>query len=466
MRELLAAAFRTLGRAIEHRIGGAERTRVVVTLAAVLALSSADASTVGAAASPLRHALHIDNTDIGLLVSVTSLVAAVASLPFGVLADRVRRTWVLGAAIVVWGVAMLWSASVSGFGDLLLTRVLLGGVTAAAGPLVASLIGDSFDAAERGRIFGYILAGEVVGAGVGFAVTGDIAAISWRAAFVILAVPAFALAWFVLRLPEPQRGAHTGDGTPDATDAQRLVVEHGVEPDPELVLHDDPRRLGLLAAARYVLRVRTNVILIVASALGYYFLAGVQTFGVEFVTEQYSIPQVLGTLVLVVVGGGSVLGVLLGGTVGDGLLHRGVLNGRILASAIAATLTVLLFAPAIFTHSALSALPYITFAALFLSAQNPALDAARLDIMVPLLWGRAESVRTLVRTVAMALAPLLFGGVSDYVFGGGRSGLQWTFAVMLVPLAGSAVFLYRGLRTYPRDVATAAASLQTAQAVE
>jgi MFS family permease len=212
--------------------------------------------------------------------------------------------------------------------------------------------------------------------------------------------------------------------------------------------------------------VRTNVILIVASALGYYFLAGVQTFGVEFVTEQYSIPQVLGTLVLVVVGGGSVLGVLLGGTVGDGLLHRGVLNGRILASAIAATLTVLLFAPAIFTRSALSALPYITFAALFLSAQNPALDAARLDIMVPLLWGRAESVRTLVRTVAMALAPLLFGGVSDYVFGGGRSGLQWTFAVMLVPLAGSAVFLYRGLRTYPRDVATAAASLQTAQAVE
>jgi hypothetical protein len=102
--------------------------------------------------------------------------------------------------------------------------------------------------------------------------------------------------------------------------------------------------------------------------------------------------------------------------------------------------------------------PYLIFAALAVSAQNPPLDAARLDIMVPLLWGRAEGVRTLLRTAAQALAPLLFGAVSDYVFGGGRSGLQWTFAVMLLPLAASAFFLYRALATYPRDVATAAAS--------
>jgi hypothetical protein len=52
----------------------------------------------------------------------------------------------------------------------------------------------------------------------------------------------------------------------------------------------------------------------------------------------------------------------------------------------------------------------------------------------------------------------LFGAVSDYIFGGGRSGLQWTFAVMLLPLAASAYFLFTGLRTYPRDVATAAAT--------
>jgi len=459
-------------RALTRKLGGAERTRVIVLLAAVLALSSADATTVGAAATPLRHSLGISNTDIGLLVTVTSLVAALTSLPFGVLADRVRRTWMLSAAIVLWGIAMIWSATVSSFGDLLVTRVALGAVTAAAGPVVASLVGDYFAGAERGRIYGYILAGELAGAGFGFAVTGDIAALSWRAAFVLLALPAFALAWLIFRLPEPSRGgmaplADTNaptlsvgveDESEQETDAQRLARERGVEPDPELVLAEDPGRLHFIAATRYILRIRTNVILIIASAGGYFFLSGVQTFGVEFVTRQYAIDQALGTLVLLVVGIGGVIGVLAGGAVGDLLLRRGVFTGRILVSAVAAAIAVVLFVPAIFTHHATMALPYIVFAALALSAQNPPLDAARLDIMVPLLWGRAEGVRTFLRTLAQALAPVTFGGVSDYVFGGGRAGLQWTFLLMLIPLAGSAYFLFRALATYPRDVATAAAA--------
>jgi hypothetical protein len=60
--------------------------------------------------------------------------------------------------------------------------------------------------------------------------------------------------------------------------------------------------------------------------------------------------------------------------------------------------------------------------------------------------------------MAQAFAPLLFGAVSDYIFGGGRSGLQWTFGLMLLPLAASAYFLFTALRTYPRDVASASAA--------
>jgi len=442
-----------------------------VLLAAVLALGSADASTVGASATQLRNGLHISNTDIGLLVSVSSIVAAVASLPFGVLADRVRRTWTLAAAIVLWGGAMIWSATVSSFGELLVARLALGGVTAIAGPFIASLVGDYFRASERGRIYGFILAGELMGAGVGFAVTGDIAALSWRAAFVILALPAFVLAWFVARLPEPARGGSEplipeGDvpdtdesrGSDDGTAAHQLAREKRIEPHEELVLTQDPRRLGLLAAIRYILRVRTNVVLIFASAFGYYFLAGVQTFGVEFTTHQYGIDQALANLLLLVVGLGAITGVLAGGAIGDLLLRHGILNGRILVAAIAAAGAAVLFLPAILTHSARTAVIYLIFAAFAISAQNPPLDAARLDIMPPLLWGRAEGLRTFLRTAAQALAPLLFGAVSDHVFGGGRSGLQWTFAMMLLPLAGSAYYLFAGLRTYPRDVATAAAT--------
>ena len=200
-----------------------------------------------------------------------------------------------------------------------------------------------------------------------------------------------------------------------------------------------PRAAGgpaRIAATRYILRIRTNVILIVASAGGYFFLSGVQTFGVEFVTRQYAIDQALGTLVLLVVGIGGVIGVLAGGALGDLLLRRGVFTGRILVSAIAAATAVVLFVPAIFTHHATMALPYIVFAALALSAQNPPLDAARLDIMVPLLWGRAEGIRTFLRTFAQAAAPVIFGGVSDYVFGGGRSGSGVRIVLVLLIMLG------------------------------
>jgi MFS family permease len=469
-----SAAVGAVARRLTLLLGGEERTRVIVVLAAVLGLSGADAATVGASATELRAGLHITNTDIGLLVAVSSLIGAFATLPFGVLADRVRRTRVLGATIVLWGTAMLWSATASNFTELLWTRLFLGAVTASAGPLVASLVGDWFGSWERGRIYGVILAGEYLGAGFGFAVTGSISALSWRAAFVVLALPAFALAIAVWRLREPKRGglgvlAHESrpppmlepDETTAETDAQRLARERGLEPDAELVVGPrEARRMGLVRATEYVLRVRTNIFLIAASACGYYFLAGVQTFGSEFAKEQYGIDQALANLLLLVVGGGALAGVLFGGSVGDWLLKRGLLNARVLTPAVAAAATCLLFIPAIFTRGAVTAVPYLTAAAFFLGAQNPPLDAARLDIMPPLLWGRAEAVRTLLRSLAMALAPLLFGAVSDHVFGGGRSGLQWTFVVMLLPLGASAWLLFRGRETYPGDVATAAAGAE------
>lgn len=235
--------------------------RVITVLAAVLGLSGADMATVGASATELRPALGISDTQIGLLVATTLLVGALATVPFGMLADRVRRTTTLAIAVGLWGAAMAWSAAASDYQMLLAARIFLGVVTAAAGPLIASLVGDYFEGGERGRMWGYILTGELLGLGFGFVVTGDVAVFSWRAAFLVLAVPAFALAWLVACLPEPERG---GSGAAEG-----------------------PAGISLLEAAGHVLRVRTNAFLIVASSLGYYFLAGLQTFGAEFAKKQY-----------------------------------------------------------------------------------------------------------------------------------------------------------------------------------
>lgn len=162
-------------------------------------------------------------------------------------------------------------------------------------------------------------------------------------------------------------------------------------------------------------------------------------------------------VLVLIIGTGALAGVLAGGAAGDALMRRRHASGRVTVAAVVAVLAALLFVPAVLSSDAFTALPYLIAAAFMLAAQNPPLDAARLDVMPARLWGRAEAVRTVVRSLAQAMAPLLFGAMSDKVFGGGRSGLQWTFLVMVAPLAGSAAILWRVRETYPGDAAAAGA---------
>ncbi len=473
------------------KVGGLARLQVIVLLACVLGLQSADNATVGAIAAPLSKDLGIGNTQIGLLVTLTTGIGALATLPVGMLVDRVHRVRLLTGAIVVWSVAMAASGFATSFVMLLLTRLALGAVIATASPVIASLIGDFFSATERGRIYGYILLGELLGAGLGLIVSGSVAgAISWRASFIVLAVPGLALAWAVHRLlPEPGRGGQSlaivgDDGKeqdPDSTDDTAGVIEEvekadDVAPRSALADEPDPASMSMLQAVRYILAVPTNRVLIAASALAYFFFTGLQTFAVEFLRGRFGVGQAVASILVVLIGAGAVFGVLLGGRIADRLIGRGVLAGRPLVAGVALLLTVVVAAPSLLVGSLLLAVALLFVAAAAFGATNPPLDAARLDVMHHRLWGRAESVRTLFRSVLTAIAPLVFGYVST-LFGGtsggvggsggtqntaapsGGGGLGPTFLIMLAPvvLAGL-LLLLRGARSYPRDVATAMAA--------
>jgi MFS family permease len=499
----VVSVTRWIGRQMQtqmvHAVGGPARARVIFLFGAVLALASADAATIGAVAGQLQPDLHIDNTEVGLLNSVTLLAGAVAVLPVGFLVDRYKRVPMLSFSIFMWSAAMVWSGIAGSYGHLLLARVALGAVTATAGPAIASLTGDYFPARERGRVYGYILGGEVAGTAVGFIVSGSIAAaLSWRFAFFAIAIPGFFLARALLRtVPEPSRGGgsrlqrgalhlfeeHGEPADPDLEDpdvredelAHQKVQEHGIEPDPDLILDEDPGTMPLKRAVRYVLRIPTNVTLIIGSALGYFFLAGLSTFAVVFVRGHYHVSQATATLVLGLLVIGSLIGVLVSGRLTDWMLRRGFLNARMWVPGVCYIAAAVLLVPGLLGKSLFPAIWFDIGGAALISAANPPLDAGRLDIIVSGLWGRAESVRTLLRTVAQALAPLLFGAVADLVAGitpsqapigtktGGVShatarGLQVSFLLMLIPLAAAGVILLRGRHHYPRDVATAAAS--------
>ncbi|MDQ2723286.1 MAG: MFS transporter [Actinomycetota bacterium] len=428
----------------------------------MISLQGADDATVGAVAGPLSADLGIGNTSIGLLVSLSSAAGVVAALPMGVLADRVRRVPVLSVAIVVWSLVSAASGFAGSFPMLLFTRLALGAVLATATPMVASLIGDYFPGAERARIYGYVLAGELVGTGAGFLVSGTVAGlVSWRVAFFVLAGAGIGLAGAIHRLlSEPMRGAQPLD-LQDVAVAGRVLGQSPATPEQSRVLAQSPQSMSVWAAVRYVLSIRTNVVLIVASALTYFFFSGMRTFAVEYLAGRFGLPQPVASLVVVLVGSGSVVGVLLAPRIAERLRGRGVVSGCPLVAGAALVVVVVLTVPSLLVGSLLLAAPLLFVGAAAYGAINPTLDAARLDIMHHQLWGRAEAVRTVLRSSFTAFAPLTFGFVSSRVGGPSGLGLGPTFLLMLIPVAAAAwLLLVQGVRTYSRDVATAAASEQ------
>jgi MFS family permease len=488
---------------VVKRVGGPARARVILLFASVLALSGADSATVGAMAPQLEKALRIGPTEIGLLSSVTLLIGALFTIPVGLFVDRVKRMPLLALSILLWSGASILGGLAGNYGDLLLARLLLGAVIATAGPAIASLTGDYFAADERGRVWAYILGGEIAGTAVGFILMGSIASIfSWRVSFILLAIPGFFLARSLYRtVPEPLRGGQshlapgavtlhptetavmraargeTKQGSGEESElAREWTKRRGVEPDPRLVLDTDASSMSLWRSVRYLFSIPTNLMMIISSSLGYFYFQGLSTFALLFVRGHYHLGQAGAELVLLALVMGALVGTLVSGRLTDILLHRGYLENRVWIPAICYLGAALLLIPGLVASKVTPAVWFDVAGAALLSAANPPLNAARLDIVPSGLWGRAESTRTVVRSLAQALSPLLFGGLTSLIAGiapvqapvgthvhgvitGGEArGLEIAFLVMLATLIAAGVFQLRARKTYARDIATAAAS--------
>jgi hypothetical protein len=340
---------------------------------------------------------------------------------------------------------------------------------------------------------------------VGFIISGSVAsAISWRVAFVLLALPGFFLARELYRtVPEPLRGgqshlepgvedlreavASAGTAGPDFDDAfppedfaQAAIRRRGVRPDESRVLREDARSLGLVAAVRYILSIPTNVLMIISSALGYFFLSGLQTFALLFVRGHYHAGQATAELVLGLLVVGAVIGTLASGRLTDVMVRSGRLEARVAIPAACYLAGAALLVPGLLSSHLTPAIWFDVGGAALLSAANPPLDAARLDIMPAGLWGRAESTRTVLRSLAQAIAPLTFGGLADLIAGiapeqspigthpavisaSAARGLQIAFLLLLGTVAAAGVILLRARSTYARDTATAAAAAPSDQ---
>ncbi|MFF4428389.1 MFS transporter [Streptomyces sp. NPDC001513] len=176
----------------------------------------------------------LDTTVQGVQVAITIflLVMAALMIPGGKLTDRYGRKRCFLTGLAVYGVGALLSAAAPGLGVLILGNSILEGVgTALLIPPVYILTTLIFtDMTSRARAFGTVMALGGIGAAAGPLIGGLItSAISWRAAFVFQAIVIALIIMLSRRIkdplpPDPTRPFDTGGAVLSAVGLILLVT--------------------------------------------------------------------------------------------------------------------------------------------------------------------------------------------------------------------------------------------------
>jgi MFS family permease len=146
---------------------------VVGLLTAIYAIAILDRVSLALLIQPLQAAFKINDMQFGLLQGMAfSIVYSLLGLPFGLLADRSNRVWILAAGLGLWSVAEIGCGFAHSFAQLFAARMLVGVGEAALVPLATSLIADYFAPDRRPRAFGVFVSGSAFGSCAALAMSG------------------------------------------------------------------------------------------------------------------------------------------------------------------------------------------------------------------------------------------------------------------------------------------------------
>ncbi|TKD49885.1 MFS transporter [Sphingomonas baiyangensis] len=193
-------------------------------------VSMLDRNILAILAPAIKADLGIGDAEMGLLYgTVFALFYALFSLPLGRLADGWIRTRLLSVSIFFWSLSTAAAAFAGGFLLLALSRLGVGIGEASAQPAGTSLLYDYFPKRRRGLVMAVFASAIALGLG-GSLMLGGFAADWWNArhaasgaplglagwqfAFLVAAMPGFAIAALMWRLREPERGAIDGIVSP------------------------------------------------------------------------------------------------------------------------------------------------------------------------------------------------------------------------------------------------------------
>lgn len=439
----------------------------LVVLASTVALEIGERQSLAQAFSGLRDEFGVSDTALGFLPAAMILIGVVGAFPFGILADRIRRTALLGGGMAVWTLCMALNGLAPGYGLLLAARLGVGAVEA-NGPAAVSLLSDYYPVQERARRFGLYQAGGLVGAVFGLVVGGVAVSLGgWRWAFWMWLPLGAVVALLVARLPEPRRGDQDADfhdgiagATVDAVDPMQAAEEAAAEAGgdagerPRATLDATPPRVGTLDYAnagprevyRELLAIKTMWFGLLALTMSSLLLNGLQAWAVEYFKRVHDLGAAGAGALAGVFGLGAAVGIVGGGFVADRLLRRGVLNARVHVVAFASVAAVVVLVPAFLSTTLALTVPLMVVGGVLLTVPIAPGEALVNDVVVAELRGRAATVRSVVRSLGAA-GPVLVGVLSDAV------GLQTAIALVVPTYAVGGLLMLLAARTYPADLA-------------
>ena len=203
---------------------------VVVLLTIAYILSFVDRYVLGLLAGSIKQDLGLTDSQLGYLLGPAfAIFYATMGLPLGWLADRKRRTWIVGFGVALWSAATAASGLARNFLHLFIARMSVGVGEATLSPCAMSMIADSFPKEQRGKPIAFYTAALGLGAGLASLLSAAVltwansiqaidlpwlgAVAPWQFTFLILGIPGvfFALLFFTLREPPRQRQTAAGN---------------------------------------------------------------------------------------------------------------------------------------------------------------------------------------------------------------------------------------------------------------
>jgi MFS transporter, Spinster family, sphingosine-1-phosphate transporter len=180
--------------------------RLLAVLALINFVNFADRQVVVPLLPLLRQQMNLSDAQLGSLQTWLLVVLAVASIPCGLLADRMSRTQIITAGVAVWSLATIACGFASSFMFLLIARALIGVGEAAYAPAAQSMISDSFPYQRRAMAQSIFASGMLLGGAAGLAFGGVMGEThGWKYTFIVVGLVCMIPGLFVIKLPEPPR---------------------------------------------------------------------------------------------------------------------------------------------------------------------------------------------------------------------------------------------------------------------